>query len=322
MPDEALREQLTKYLTDAHSIEQQALAQMRVAPKLAGDQQLASAFAEHCTETEAHERTVRELLQSRGAGVAKLKDLLGTLTGKGFVGFARAQPDTPGKLVVHAYSYEHMELAAYELIAALADRVGDDRVAAAARTIGAQESSMAKRLSDHFDLAVTASLQGVARSDLGGRLDDYLADAHAIEAQSIELLSRAPRLAGVPELQDAYDEHRSESEQQQRRIDDRLQARGGSPSRIKDAALRLGALNWGVFFAAQPDTPVKLAAFAYSFEHLEIGSYELLLRVAQRAQDVETERIAERALVEERAAAERIHSLFAEALDASLALHA
>ncbi|HLB21001.1 MAG TPA: hypothetical protein VK605_02760 [Solirubrobacteraceae bacterium] len=52
------------------------------------------------------------------------------------------------------------------------------------------------------------------------------------------------------------------------------------------------------------------------------GESELLLRVAQRAQDAETERIAERALVEERAAGERIHSLFAEALDASLALHA
>ena len=36
-----LNEQLTKYLTDAHSIEQQALAQMRSAPKLAGDTQIA-----------------------------------------------------------------------------------------------------------------------------------------------------------------------------------------------------------------------------------------------------------------------------------------
>ena len=26
-----------------------------------------------------------------------------------FLLFARAQPDTPGKLVAHAYSYEHLE---------------------------------------------------------------------------------------------------------------------------------------------------------------------------------------------------------------------
>ncbi len=41
MPQD-LREQLTKYLTDAHSIEEQALAQMRTAPDLAGDPELAA----------------------------------------------------------------------------------------------------------------------------------------------------------------------------------------------------------------------------------------------------------------------------------------
>jgi hypothetical protein len=48
----------------------------------------------------------------------------------------------------------------------------------------------------------------------------------------------------------------------------------------KDGALRLGALDRGVFFAAQPDTPAKLAGFAYAVENLEIVAYELLLRVA------------------------------------------
>jgi len=39
-----IHEQLTKYLTDAHSIEEQALAQLRTAPKLAGDPVLADAY--------------------------------------------------------------------------------------------------------------------------------------------------------------------------------------------------------------------------------------------------------------------------------------
>ena len=38
MPDRSLEEQLTKYLTDAHSIEEQALTQLRAAPKIAGEQ--------------------------------------------------------------------------------------------------------------------------------------------------------------------------------------------------------------------------------------------------------------------------------------------
>jgi ferritin-like metal-binding protein YciE len=98
----------------------------------------------------------------------------------------------------------------------------------------------------------------------------------------------------------------------------RLEARGGKPNMLKDAALRLGALNWGAFFAAQPDTPAKLAGFAYAFEHLEIASYELLRRVAERAGDAEAVRIAEQILAEERAAAQKLRSMFPQALDASL----
>jgi len=61
-------EQLTTYLTDVHSIEEQALVQMKVAPRMAGDPSLARAFSEHLRETAEHERLVREQLERRGAG--------------------------------------------------------------------------------------------------------------------------------------------------------------------------------------------------------------------------------------------------------------
>jgi ferritin-like metal-binding protein YciE len=77
-------------------------------------------------------------------------------------------------------------------------------------------------------------------------------------------------------------------------------------------------LNWGLFFGAQPDTPAKLAGFAYAFEHLEIAAYELLRRVAQHAGDADTEAVAQRILEQERSAAEQLFSLLGEALDASL----
>jgi ferritin-like metal-binding protein YciE len=318
MASNGAQEQLTKYLTDAHSIEQQALAQMKVAPELAGDGEIASAFSKHLEETEEHERLVREQLESRGASPSKLKDLAGTLTGMGFAAFARAQPDTPGKLVVHAFSYEHMEQAAYELLASVAARAGDTETVQTARTIGRQEMAMGQRLEGCFDRAVDAALRALEREDIQQQLDKYLADAHAIEAQALQLLDKAPQLAGTADLASVYDEHHSETEEHQKLVDARLKARGGSPSSFKDAALRLGALNWGAFFQAQPDTPAKLVAFAYAFEHLEIGAYELLRRVAARASDPETEQTAERILVQERAAADKLHTRFEQALDASL----
>ncbi len=67
MPTNDIDEQLDKYLADAHSIEEQALIQMRLAPRMAGSEPLASAFREHLAETERHERLVRERMQARGA---------------------------------------------------------------------------------------------------------------------------------------------------------------------------------------------------------------------------------------------------------------
>jgi ferritin-like metal-binding protein YciE len=318
MTPQSLQEQLTKYLTDAHCIEQQALAQMKAAPALAGDEGISSAFASHLRETEEHERRVRQCLAARDASPATLKDLVGTITGKGFVAFARSQPDTTGKLVAHAYSYEHMEQAAYELIARLAERAGETQTAQLARQIGAQEHDMGERLQELFDAAVAVSLRESGPEDLAEQLQKYLADAHALEAQALVLLAKGQKIAGSGSLAEAYEHHHEETEGHSRMLEERLRELGSKPSRLKDAALSLGALNWGAFFAAQPDTPAKLAAFAFAFEHLEIAAYELLARVARAAGDAETEALAARILGEERAAAERLRALFDDALDASL----
>ncbi len=311
-------EQVIKYLTDAHSIEHQALEQMKRAPGIAGDATISQQFSQHLIETEQHERQVRERLEALGAGPSKLKDLAGKVTGIGFALFAKFNPDTPGKLVAHAYSYEHMELAAYDLLSRVADRAGDVQTAAMARQIGEEERTMGERLEQDFDLAVEAALSELSPGDVGKQLDKYLADAHAIEAQAIQLLDKGASIAGTPELSAVYEEHLAETREHESLIKGRLEARGESTSKLKDAVLSLGALNWGGFFGAQPDTPAKLAGFSYAFEHLEIASYELLRRVAQRAGDTETVAIAEQVLAQERAAAQKVHSLFEPALEAAL----
>ena len=311
-------EQLTKYLTDAYSIEEQAVVQMRMAPRIAGDPELAQIFRAHLVETEDHERRIRERLEAHAASPSAVKSIVMKAGGIGFALFAKSQPDTPGKLTAHAYSYEHLELASYELLARVAERAGDVETAEAARAIRDQERAMAERLAGAFDRAAEASLRDKGSSDPAADVVRYLADAHAIEAQAVQLLEKAPKMAGDPELERLYREHLEETREQQRRVDERLQALGGSPSKLKDAAMRLGALNWGTFFQAHPDTPGKLAAFAYAFEHLEIAGYELLRRVATRAGDAQTATLAESIAAEERAAAEKIAAAWDLAVDASL----
>jgi ferritin-like metal-binding protein YciE len=311
-------DQLTKYLTDAHSIEEQALAQLRTAPDLAGDPEIAAAFRTHLAETEGHETATRRMLEERDASPSKLKDVVMAAGGKGFLLFARSQPDTPGKLLAHAISYEALEEASYSLLGEVASRAGETTIADEADRIRGEEHTMLERLLGFADRAVETSLRELSPDDLREQLSSYLADAHAIEEQAIGLLERAPKIVENGPLAAAFEEHLVETREHKELVDGRLQALGGKPSKLKDAAMRLGALNWGTFFQGHPDTPGKLVAFAYAFEHLEIGGYEQLRLVAERAGDEETVRIASEILAQERSAAQRLGSLFPIAAEASL----
>lgn len=297
--------QLVKYLTDVHSIEEQARIQMERAPKLV-EGALAESFQRHLGETESQEERVRRRLEAHDASPSKLKDVAGQAGGFGMVLFARSQPDTPGKLVMHAFSYEHMEVAAYELLGIAAREAGDSETASMAEAIADEEREMAGRIAAGWDEAVAQALREVSPDDLGDQLNTYLADVHALEGQSQKLLEKGKEM-DVPEtLRAALAHHLAETEGHLRKIERRLDDRGAAPSAIKDAMLRLGALNWGAFFGAQPDTSAKLAGFAYAVENLEVAAYELLLRVARRAGDAETVSLAESILTEEKNAAKTV----------------
>ena len=313
-----LDEQLIKYLTDAHSIEVQALAQLRSAPEIAGTPGLAEAFRTHLAETEEHERIVRELLDARDAKPSKVKDTVMGIGGKGFLLFAKLQPDTPGKLLAHALSYEALEVASYELLSRVAARAKDERVVEAAAEIRNDERMMMQRLEANIDQAVDASLREHPRDDLGTLLRKYLGDAHAIEQQAIGLLERAPKLVEDPRLESVFADHLAETRDHAELVQERLHSLGDAPSSLKDAAMRLGALNWNMFFAGHPDTPGKLTAFAYAFEHLEIGGYEQLKRMAERAGDAQTVKLVEHILEQEREAATKLASAFDVAAMVSL----
>ena len=316
MSASSLEDQITKYLTDAHSIEEQALVQMEQAPRMAGDPDLASIFKEHLAETREHEQAVRAELSRRGAEPSTVKDVAGKLGGWGMVLFARLNPDTPGKLVVHGYSYEHMELAAYELLKRMGQRAGDQHVVELCERLGGQERAMADRVAERWDRAVDASLKQKGAGDLGEEVVKYLRDAHAIEGQALGLLETGPKIAGFDALKTVFAEHLPQTREHQRLVDERLSELGSGPARFQAGALRVGALNLGTFFKVQPDTPVKLAGFAFAFEALESGAYEMLARTADRACDTKTAELARRIGAEERTAAEKVAGTWDAAVDA------
>jgi UDP-glucose 4-epimerase len=298
--------QLVRYLADVHSIELQALAQLRAAPKIAGHERLCRAFEEHLIETEDQERRVRERLEALGGKPSKLKDAAGVGGGWAMAAFAASQPDTPGKLTMHAFSYEHMELAAYKLLKRLAERAGDVETAGMAADIAAQEARMAERLEQNFDAAVEVSLAAFEEDQFDSVLVAYLRDVHALEGQAVKLLEAGAERVDDEHLAAALRDHLEETRHHRERINGLLDERAARPSLVKDAMLKAGGLNLSAFFGAQPDSTTKLAGFAFAFEHLEVAAYELLQRVAVRAGDEGVVAAAAEILAEERRAAERI----------------
>src|SRR3954453_5335406 len=210
MPPSDIQEQLVKHLTDMHSIEVQAQAQMKAAPKMAGTEELARMYQEHERETAEQKRMVGERREGLGGSPSKLKDAVAGATAVPFILFAKSQPDTPGKLATHALSYEHMEYAGYELLQRMAERAGDSETARVARTIAEQEAAMAERIESHFDETVEASLRDKSPDDLTEQVVKYLADAHAIENQSIQMLQTGQKIIGEGNLAKALSDHLDE----------------------------------------------------------------------------------------------------------------
>jgi ferritin-like metal-binding protein YciE len=147
MPRDSLQEQLIKYLTDVHSTEQNAISTLRTGADSVDDPELASAFREHLTETEEHERLLKQRLQALDAGPSMLKDVaqkgIATVTGA----VANAAPDTAGKMAIQAYAFEHLEIASYRMLRQVAKRASDEKTVRIADQILAQERAAAEKLS-------------------------------------------------------------------------------------------------------------------------------------------------------------------------------
>jgi ferritin-like metal-binding protein YciE len=309
---------LLSFLSDMYAVELQALAQLKSAPSVAHEATLAESFTTHLRETERQAEAVRQRLEALGGTPSTIKDVIMKLGGRGFVLFARLQLETPGRLVAHAYAYEAMEWAGYAVLQQLADVAGDEITMNLARDIQAEERGMMQRLEAGFDAAESASHDQLSRDQIAHHLVKHLAEAHALECQSIKLQEKAPDLVKDPDLAAIFQGHLEESRLQLRRLEDRLKQLQARPSFLQDMAMKLGALEWGLFFRLQSDTPAKLCAFAFAVEHLEIAAYELLRRNATRAHDPVTIELCDSILAEERAMAVRLARQFPQAVRATL----
>lgn len=135
-------------------------------------------------------------------------------------------------------------------------------------------------------------------------LIQWARDAHAMEEQAITMLSgQAGRLEHYPEVQAQIERHLEETRFQAERLHRYLENVGETNSTLKDIGGKLTAMGqaFGGMFAS--DEVMKGALASYTFEHMEIASYSILIAAAEHLGDSALASIARQNLAEEEAMA-------------------
>ena len=132
-----------------------------------------------------------------------------------------------------------------------------------------------------------------------------LRNAHALEAQADQLLSRqVERIQNYPAMRERLQRHIQETRQQSQRLERILEAHGTSQSTLKDLATSfLGNMAAMAHMPAQ-DEILKDSFANYAFEHYEIATYQALIEMAQQAGDQQGAALLQESLREEEAMAE------------------
>jgi ferritin-like metal-binding protein YciE len=147
-------------------------------------------------------------------------------------------------------------------------------------------------------------------SRIDQELNQWLRDAHAMEAQAEQMLAaQAGRIKNYPELAAGIERHLEETRSQKARLERCLERRGTSSSGLKDTAMKLTAMMQGLSGSTASDEVAKGAMASYTFEHFEISAYRMLVAAAELAGDSETARVCEDICREEEAMAAQLEAL-------------
>src|SRR5690606_37861700 len=129
-------------------------------------------------------------------------------------------------------------------------------------------------------------------SSYGYNLLAWLRDAHAMEEQAEQLFAgQAKRFKAYGELSLQLETEARNSLEHQKLLSIRIQQLGSDVSIVKDATAKLVATGQNLTGLVMDDQPVKGILSLYTFTHMGIGSYIVLISAANAARDAETSRV-------------------------------
>jgi ferritin-like metal-binding protein YciE len=151
MADDKLQQKLVDYIEDTQALEQNVSRMLDSMISTTEDPEIEQMLRHHKEETERQEQRLRERLDALGAGTSTRKEAQ-TIAAALMKGAAdQVRGDQAGKNARDAYTTEHMEIAAYQLLERLAERAGDTETAEVARQNRAEEEEMARKIDANWD---------------------------------------------------------------------------------------------------------------------------------------------------------------------------
>ena len=140
-------------------------------------------------------------------------------------------------------------------------------------------------------------------SDMTAVMKIYLAglrNQHAVETQAIGTIqNELPRMKPYPELHAKMQQDKEQAVTQAARLDDLLASHGSSKSLAKEAVSGAVATVAGFAHVAASDEMLKNVLAAIGFKAYEIGSYKLLLILAEAAGAMADKAVLEQSMKEE-----------------------
>src|ERR687888_614648 len=145
-------------------------------------------------------------------------------------------------------------------------------------------------------------------TQLEEQLVKHIDEAYAMEQNVLRMLDGMISTTDDPEILDALEHHKTQTEGHLDRMKARLEAHDAQPSGVRQMTGVLQALAKMPLDIVRTEKAGRNARDGFATEHMEIASYELLRRIAERAGDEETATAASEIIAEEREMADVISS--------------
>src|SRR3954454_12908542 len=161
-------------------------------------------------------------------------------------------------------------------------------------------------------------IRGGSMSTANEQLIKHLDEAHAMEQNVMRMLDGMISTTDDPTILQELEHHKIETEGHAQRMKARLEAHGVTPSAVRQLGGIVGALAKMPLDMVRGEKAGRNARDGYATEHMEIASYQLLRRIAERANDEETATVCNDIIVQEQAMADTIAANWDKFADLSL----